>query len=473
MKKMLMLSLFLMIPTVMYGGRLIRIPACTDYDFTSVQAMGYDITSGSRIDGYVDIMVEDAYVEEALVRYPQAKLLPLEWSTLLPNTDEEMGFYHGPNENNAFWATLAEDNDMVDTPASYGTSYEGRDLYYVRMTNAGAGAPAILFTALTHGREPGGNSAVIDFAQWLATEYGSDTMATFILDNAQVYFVPMVNVDAYYYNLPSGGNDQRKNMNFSTPVNSDGIDLNRNFSYMWGYDDSGSSPNPYSATYRGSAALSEPETAALTQWMETINPVGGFHYHTYGGYLLYPYGYNNSATPHEALFSSWGSQLTAQNNYACGRCGQILYDVNGDAVDWSYGTHQYLFYTPEVDDNGFWGSQYDETLLETNNLECRYMNKLLCMNLLSMTGITDEDHLEVGGSGLSVTVGENPVSSVLSYAVSGTGNSSVTILDVSGRIVASPENGSWTIPSSLMNGVYFIRAESGAESVSERFTVLR
>ena len=184
MRKMLMLALFLMIPTVLYGGRLIRIPASTDSDFTSVQAMGYDITSGSRADGYVDIMVEDRYVEETLVRYPEAKLLPLDWSTLLSNTDDEMGFYHGPNENNAFWATLAENNDMVDTPASYGTSFQGRDLYYVRMTNAGAGAPSILFTALTHGREPGGNSAVIDFAQWLTTEYGSDTMATFIMDSS-------------------------------------------------------------------------------------------------------------------------------------------------------------------------------------------------------------------------------------------------------------------------------------------------
>ena len=283
----------------------------------------------------------------------------------------------------------------------------------------------------------------------------------------------MVNIDAYYYNLPNGGNDQRKNMNFTTPVASSGIDLNRNFSYMWGYDDSGSSPDPYSATYRGSSALSEPETEALTQWMETIDPLGGFHYHTYGGYLLYPYGYNNSPTPHESTFNSWGSQMTSQNGYLYGRCGDILYDVNGDAVDWSYGTHQYLFFTPEVDDNGFWGSQYNETLLETNNLECRYMNKLLCMNLLGMTGVSAETTTGIEDFELSVAVGENPVSSVLSYTVSGTGSSDVTILDVTGRIVAAPENGSWTIPGDLMNGVYFIRAESGTRSVSERFTVLR
>lgn len=472
MRKMIVMALLLMLPAVVYGGRLIRIPAATDSDFDSVRSMRYDIASGSRAEGYVDVMVEDRFVEETLVRYPEAKLLPLEWSTLLP-TDDEMGFYHGPNENNAFWATLAAENDMVDTPVSYGESFQGRDLYYVRMTNAGAGAPAIIFTALTHGREPGGNSVVIDFAQWLSTEYGSDTMATFILNNAQVYFVPMVNIDAYYYNLPSGGNDQRKNMNFSDPVASSGIDLNRNFSYMWGYDDQGSSPSPYSETYRGSAALSEPETSLLTQWMETIDPVGGFHYHTYGGYLLYPYGYNNSPTPHESTFSSWGGQMTEQNNYEYGRCGDILYDVNGDAVDWSYGVNQYLFYTPEVDDNGFWGSQYNQSLLEANNLECRYMNKLLCMNLLAMTGVSSESSAAAEGNEPVVVIGTNPVSSVLSYSIRGIQNPSVTVLDVSGRTVARPENGIWAVPENLVNGVYFLRAENGNGSASQRFTILR
>jgi len=386
--------------------------------------------------------------------------------------DTEMGYYHGPNENNAFWATLAEDNDMVDTPVNYGTSFQGRDLYYSRISNAAPGAPTILFTALTHGREPGGNSAIIDFAQWLSTEYDSDTMAAFILDNAQVYFVPMVNIDAYYYNLPSGGNDQRKNMNFTTPVASSGIDLNRNFSYMWSYDDQGSSPSPYSATYRGSSAASEVETQALCSFMESINPLGGLHYHTYGGMLLYPYGYNNSPTPDQYTFESWAGQMTAQNGYQYGRCGEILYDVNGDAVDWSYGTHQYLFFTPEVDDNGFWGSQYDSTLLATNNLECRFMNKLLCMNLLALTGISGETAAEIQGSDIDITISGNPVTSVLSYSITGISNPSVSIVDLSGRTVGTPENGNWIIPESLVSGIYFIRL-NGVDRVAERFTVLR
>ncbi len=474
MRKILVLALLLVLPVVMNADRLIRIPAQTDSEFTVIRDMGYEIAAGSRHDGYVDILVNQRFVEEAMKKHPGARLLPLEWSELIPSDNGEMGYYYGPNDNAVFWSELAENNDMVDTPTSYGTSYQGRDLNFVRITNAPAGAPAILFTALTHAREPGGNSVVIDWAQWLTTEYGSDTMATFILDNAQIYIIPIVNPDGYAYNVPNpSSTDQRKNMNWTL---GDGVDLNRNYSFMWGYDDSGSSPSPTAQTYRGTAALSEPETLAETQWIDSIQPLGGFHYHTYGGYLLFPYGYNNSATPHQSTFESWGNQMAAQNNYAVGRCGQILYDVNGDAVDWSYGadTHEpMLFYTPEVDDNGFWGSQNDTTLIVTNNLECRFMNKLLCMNLLSMVGIEEGSSAEFVDTVMELTLGSNPVSSVLSYTVTCAVPVSMSVLDVSGRVVASPSVGNWVIPEALQNGIYFLRAQGGNQTVSQRFTVLR
>ncbi len=474
MRKILVVALLLVLSTVMNGDRLIRIPAQTDSDFSEVRDMGYEIASGSRAEGWVDVMVSQRFVDETMQIFPDAKLLPLEWSELLPRTDNsEMGYYYGPNDNAVFWTNLAETNDMVDTPTSYGTSFQGRDLQFIRITNAPAGAPAILFTALTHGREPGSNSVVIDWAQWLTTEYGSDTVATFILDNAQIYIIPIVNPDGYAENSPGGGN-QRKNMNFT--AGGDGVDINRNYSYMWGYDDSGSSPYPSSQTYRGTAPLSEPETLAETIWIDSIEPLGGFHYHTYGGYLLYPWGYNNTPTPHQSTFESWGNQMTELNGYECGRAGDILYDVNGDAVDWSYGesTHEpMLFFTPEVDESNFWSSQNDTTAIVNFCADCRYMNKLLCMNLLSMVGIEEAGSAEVNGSSFELALGSNPVSAVLSYTVTGAVPTAMSVLDVAGRVVATPAGESWAIPADLQNGVYFLRAENGSRSVSQRFTILR
>jgi len=42
----------------------------------------------------------------------------------------------------------------------------------------------------------------------------------------------------------------------------DGVDLNRNYGYMWGYDDIGSTPDIWSAVYRGPGPFSELETGA-------------------------------------------------------------------------------------------------------------------------------------------------------------------------------------------------------------------
>jgi carboxypeptidase T len=66
-----------------------------------------------------------------------------------------------------------------------------------------------------------------------------------LVDNYELYFVPAVNPDGYKYNeqiSPNGGGMWRKNRRNNG--GSFGVDINRNFGYMWGIDNNGSSPNP-------------------------------------------------------------------------------------------------------------------------------------------------------------------------------------------------------------------------------------
>ena len=46
-----------------------------------------------------------------------------------------------------------------------------------------------------------------------------------------------------------------------------GVDLNRNYGFRFGFDDKGSSPDPCSEYYRGSAPFSEPETKAIRDFV--------------------------------------------------------------------------------------------------------------------------------------------------------------------------------------------------------------
>ncbi|MBE0638443.1 MAG: immune inhibitor A [Bacteroidales bacterium] len=247
-----------------------------------------------------------------------------------------------------------------------GQSVEGRPIYWYRISNdpgVTQSKPRVLYTALTHGREPGSMQQMLYFMYYLLENYANDDEINSLVDHTELYFIPCVNPDAYIYNQatnPSGGGLWRKNRR-DNGNGSMGVDLNRNFGYMWGFNDFGSSPNPSSLTYRGTAPFSEPETQLIKSFCESYNFSIALNYHSYGNYLLQPWGYvSYLLSPDHDLFQEYGNLMTRENNYRYGVPGALLYVVNGDANDWLYGeqTTKSLCYsfTPEVGSgsDGFW-----------------------------------------------------------------------------------------------------------------------
>lgn len=472
------------------AGRIVRIHSLPAGSVTALAEEGFDITSVDMLRGYTDVMVDEETIPELELRFPDIEVMPKEWSMLLPENSRNAGYYYSIAENQAFWCNLAASyGDLVDTPATIGQSYLGEDIYMVRLTSPVGNPdykPVIFFNSLVHAREPGGNSVLIDFAMWLTDNYdGGDTRAAWILDNTTLYFVPVANPDGYAYNLPGGGY-HRKNMNYTL---GNGVDLNRNWGYQWGYDNYGSSPDPNDETYRGTAPFSEPETQVLSNFITSVAPIAAMNYHTYGGYLLFPYGYNNSATPHQSTFQAWGNAMTSYNGYYAGRCGQALgYNANGDQNDWLYGgngTQAIMGFTPEVGDDGFWGSQNDSTAIAEFCEDCRYMNIWLCLTAPGFTGTAGESGTTIEPLLSIGQVSPNPVIGLASFdlTIPGSGVSALSVYDTSGRLVADlPTAGLltgdnqviWDVPSSVPSGVYVIRA-TGADGVSGtgRFTLLR
>jgi murein tripeptide amidase MpaA len=239
---------------------------------------------------------------------------------------------------------------------------EGRNIYWVRISNnpdVDQEKPRVLYTALTHAREPAGMHQMT-YQLWdLLENYGSDPEITYYLDNLELYFVPCVNPDGYEQNRqtnPNGGGLWRKNK-----IGGYGVDLNRNWGYEWGYDDTGSSPLTWSETYRGSAPFSEVETQVLRDLCESKDFMLSLNNHTYGNYLVYPFGYINSVPPEFPIYQAFAQRLTSENHYAYGNCFQLLnYYSNGGSEDWFYGeqeTKNIVFaLTPEAGNSneGFW-----------------------------------------------------------------------------------------------------------------------
>lgn len=204
---------------------------------------------------------------------------------------------------------------------------------------------------------------------WLLDNYGSDQDATYLVNNRQQWFIPVVNVDGYVYNQitnPTGGGMWRKNRNGS------GIDLNRNYGpmHMWNspYAPDGSSTNPSSETYRGTAPFSELETQAIDNFMRTYNIKTCLNYHTYGGYLIYPYGYLVRESNDSLIYRDWTYDMTVDNRFQNGTDFQtVSYATRGTSDDYMFGdsTKPITFaMTPEVGlltDGGFWAS-YDRII---------------------------------------------------------------------------------------------------------------
>ena len=297
--------------------------------------------------------------------------------------------------------------DLISVRKPIGTfkTWQNNSIFWVKISKnpeVDENEPEILYTSLTHARELISVSQNIYYMWYLLENYDKDPVVKQILDNTELYFVPVVNPDGLNYNI--AGYDEvedkftrnlRKNMRDNNgdgefnPEN-DGVDLNRNFGYRWGYDNEGSSNNQGSQTYRGPGAFSEPETKALQYFCSIHDFQIALNHHSYGNLLVTPWGYEDLNTVDSTIFDHYGELLTQQNKFIYGRGLQTVgYVSNGDSDDWMYGAMGTYSMTPEVgdEDDGFYPPKdriipLCKSTLQMNLLSARLVN--------SLVSITDE-----------------------------------------------------------------------------------
>ncbi|WP_019388073.1 immunoglobulin-like domain-containing protein, partial [Algibacter luteus] len=236
-----------------------------------------------------------------------------------------------------------------------GTTWSGQTVYYVRISDNPdideSSEPETLITGMTHAREVNSLMNVMYFMWYILENYNSDPFIKNVVDNQELYFIPIVNPDGLLWNeviAPGGGGLQRKNLRpgvadngtTATSNNVRGVDLNRNFNYYWGWDNSGSSPTTSSNTYRGPSAGSEPETQILQDFVlnhdikVAVNHHGGLN-----SIVTSSYNGSVSATDsgREDEYAKICHDLTQYNRYIYGSAPNTLYEANGDANDWMLG----------------------------------------------------------------------------------------------------------------------------------------
>jgi len=347
-------------------------------DFSILQTTGFNF----------EILIEDWYTHYANL----PKMSEAEKNTELQKVEQDFGVTGFNYGSMGGFYTLAEVNaeldemyslfpNLITQKFSIGTTIEGRPIYMVKISDnpsVSESEPQILYTALHHAREPQSMEQMIFFMFYLLENYGTDPEATYLVNNRELYFVPVVNPDGYEYNrstYPNGGGMWRKNRRNNG--GSYGVDLNRNYgpySY-WNSSYGGSSTTPSSDTYRGTSEFSEPETMTLKNFLASKNFSNVLNYHTYGNYLIYPYGCFPWVTADSLTFFEFASDITSYNGYSAGTAMQTVgYSVRGTSDDYAYdgdiiaNKGKIFAMTPEVGTTGFWPTQSEILPLAIENL---------------------------------------------------------------------------------------------------------
>lgn len=261
--------------------------------------------------------------------------------------------YHGYNETVAELDQIATDHSDITKLISIGKSYEGRDIWAMKVSdnpNIEEDEPEVYFNGNHHAREWLTIEVCLYILNYLTDNYATNATITEIVDNRQIWVIPCVNPDGRMFDSP--GDDPtdhryqpagwRKNR-VDNGDGSYGVDLNRNYGYMWG--GAGASDSPSSWTYRGKEAFSENETRAIRDFVGQHNFVFAISYHSFGQLILYPWGYTYNESEDDALFIAVAEEMASLISNKAGSAypgytphqGSDLYMTSGTDDDWLYG----------------------------------------------------------------------------------------------------------------------------------------
>jgi len=208
---------------------------------------------------------------------------------------------------------------------SIGTSVQGKPIWALNISgNIGVeeDEPEFKYISTMHGNEWVGNEMMLYLIDELLSEYGSDPQITNLVDEMDIWIVPVMNPDGFA--IP-----QRGNIN--------GVDLNRDF------------PDRISDPVNTTAGRAA-ETAAVMNWSFARSFTASANFHTGALVANYPYDNNNSGAdvytpcPDDDLFI-WVCEQYSQHNSPMWNSptffhgitnGADWYTIDGGMQDWNY-----------------------------------------------------------------------------------------------------------------------------------------
>ncbi len=329
----------------------VKVPALTAA--ADLASAGFDVAGVNRSALTVGVVVTP---DELL------KLEELGWpvtirsSNMDRNAIDALADYTDPIELSAFMdQAVASYPNLAKKIVLKDQLFETQKQYALLITKDVATAnerPTFLLDAQHHAREVMTPEIARDMIDYLTSRYATDDQVRRWVDNINIWVVGSVNPDGGLYVFT---NDSlwRKNRHPSCPV-----DNNRNYSTMW-FACNGSSTSCSNDTYHGTGPASEPETQGLMQLASDVHPFFALSYHTYGEYLMYPYGCTDP--DEKSAFDEVAQSLNSilQNDagvtgqYATGPVWSTIYLADGNSIDTLYAVYGAYAYVIEATSSSF------------------------------------------------------------------------------------------------------------------------
>jgi carboxypeptidase D len=218
--------------------------------------------------------------------------------------------------------------------------------------------PEVRLVGAHHGNEKISTEVTLSFLQYLLSNYYFNPQVANLVNNREIWIVPILNPDGHVNN---------------SRYNGAGVDINRDYGYMWSGEGSSSAP------------WSQPETRAMRNHAEKNNIVLEYEYHSTASYVNYVWDHHPKDPP-DSTYIRMISQEYADSTY--GSPTTQLQPING--YDWYYvrGSAQDALF-------GIWGgigttieTQYPTTQARVDSVCLANRRALMKMILRAGWGIS-------------------------------------------------------------------------------------
>lgn len=310
------------------------------FEMSRVHFYDLDVAGMDHKNNLVDVYATNKQINDLK---NEGLNIEIDWSFKLTGAPDNQ--YKTPNQIEGILRSFSQTFPEITQLVSIGKSLEGRDIWALKITDNPSqhesDEPSILINSMHHAREVMGPEVALDMAEYLLTNYRSDSKTKHWVNNNEIWIVPMLNVDGNA-KVWSGKSMWRKNTRGGY-----GVDINRNYPFGW-KSCNGSSGWKHSQTYRGPKPGSEPETQVLMNLVSTIRPVFDISYHSYSEIVIYPLGCKGKRTRNAQIVEGIGKSIGDLIGYEAGTAWELLYSVDGGDIDWMYGAFGVIPYVIEV-----------------------------------------------------------------------------------------------------------------------------